>query len=142
MQLQKLVVYLHRNSEKSDAQMAESVDALVSNTSRFTPVPVRPRLWVLERNESFSLFLSVLSGERVQHAVHRVCFVGCRQVSLPRPTNHTQATPPLATLSLPISAVLTLICGCANMIIFIARPYGLRFMVFALVLRTSTRLWI
>ncbi len=28
------------------AQMAESVDALVSNTSRFTPVPVRPRLWV------------------------------------------------------------------------------------------------
>ena len=29
-----------------NAQMAESVDALVSNTSRFTPVPVRPRLWV------------------------------------------------------------------------------------------------
>ena len=40
--------------------MAESVDALVSNTSRFTPVPVRPRLWVLrERNESFSLFFCV-----------------------------------------------------------------------------------
>ena len=32
--------------EKKQAQMAESVDALVSNTSRFTPVPVRPRLWV------------------------------------------------------------------------------------------------
>ena len=30
----------------AEAQMAESVDALVSNTSRFTPVPVRPRLWV------------------------------------------------------------------------------------------------
>ena len=30
----------------AQAQMAESVDALVSNTSRFTPVPVRPRLWV------------------------------------------------------------------------------------------------
>ena len=30
------------------AQMAESVDALVSNTSRFTPVPVRPRLRVLK----------------------------------------------------------------------------------------------
>ena len=37
--------------------MAESVDALVSNTSRFTPVPVRPRLWVLkEEDESLSLF--------------------------------------------------------------------------------------
>ena len=34
--------------EKEQAQMAESVDALVSNTSRFTPVPVRPRLWVQE----------------------------------------------------------------------------------------------
>ena len=28
------------------AQMAESVDALVSNTSGFTSMPVRPRLWV------------------------------------------------------------------------------------------------
>ncbi len=46
------------------AQMAESVDALVSNTSRFTPVPVRPRLWVLkERNESFSLFCFAGVGE-------------------------------------------------------------------------------
>ena len=35
--------------EKEQAQMAESVDALVSNTSRFTPVPVRPRLWVQEK---------------------------------------------------------------------------------------------
>ena len=32
--------------------MAESVDALVSNTSRFTPVPVRPRLWV-QKKERF-----------------------------------------------------------------------------------------
>ena len=32
--------------QELEAQMAESVDALVSNTSRFTPVPVRPRLWV------------------------------------------------------------------------------------------------
>ena len=48
---------MHTKSAKSDAQMAESVDALVSNTSRFTPVPVRPRLWVHEeRSESFSLF--------------------------------------------------------------------------------------
>ena len=36
--------------------MAESVDALVSNTSRFTPVPVRPRLWVLKRGTKVSLF--------------------------------------------------------------------------------------
>ena len=33
--------------------MAESVDALVSNTSRFTPVPVRPRLWVLNEESSY-----------------------------------------------------------------------------------------
>ena len=36
--------------------MAESVDALVSNTSRFTPVPVRPRLWVRRRGLVSSLF--------------------------------------------------------------------------------------
>ena len=42
----------------AEAQMAESVDALVSNTSRFTPVPVRPRLWVRrEKFERTSLFL-------------------------------------------------------------------------------------
>ena len=35
----------------AEAQMAESVDALVSNTSRFTPVPVRPRLWVQKRGK-------------------------------------------------------------------------------------------
>ena len=34
------------------AQMAESVDALVSNTSRFTPVPVRPRLWVRNKKDA------------------------------------------------------------------------------------------
>ncbi len=28
--------------------MAESVDALVSNTSGFTSIPVRPRVWVQE----------------------------------------------------------------------------------------------
>ena len=31
------------------AQMAESVDALVSNTSGFTSIPVRPRVWVQKR---------------------------------------------------------------------------------------------
>ena len=39
----------------AEAQMAESVDALVSNTSRFTPVPVRPRLWVRKEGEVFDL---------------------------------------------------------------------------------------
>ena len=34
-----------------DAQMAESVDALVSNTSGFTSIPVRPRVWVLKRRK-------------------------------------------------------------------------------------------
>ena len=32
---------------ENDAQMAESVDALVSNTSGVTSIPVRPRVWVL-----------------------------------------------------------------------------------------------
>ncbi len=34
-----------------DAQMAELVDALVSNTSGFTSMPVRSRLWVLEDSD-------------------------------------------------------------------------------------------
>ena len=34
------------------AQMAESVDALVSNTSGFTSMPVRPRLWVRKEKPS------------------------------------------------------------------------------------------
>ena len=44
--------------------MAESVDALVSNTSRFTPVPVRPRLWVLQTldNQLIIKGFSFLSG--------------------------------------------------------------------------------
>jgi hypothetical protein len=33
--------------KKGQAQMAESVDALVSNTCGRKAVPVRPRLWVL-----------------------------------------------------------------------------------------------
>ena len=35
--------------------MAESVDALVSNTSGFTSIPVRPRVWV-QKGESFKTF--------------------------------------------------------------------------------------
>ena len=40
---EKKFIHLPRQTQ---ARMAESVDALVSNTSRFTPVPVRPRLRV------------------------------------------------------------------------------------------------
>ena len=40
------------------AQMAESVDALVSNTSGFTSIPVRPRVWVL-RNPDNHLIIRV-----------------------------------------------------------------------------------
>ena len=35
-----------RTNVRQFAQMAESVDALVSNTSGFTSIPVRPRVWV------------------------------------------------------------------------------------------------
>ena len=38
------------------AQMAESVDALVSNTSGVTPVPVRPRLWVQLKRRKVLIF--------------------------------------------------------------------------------------
>ena len=37
--------------------MAESVDALVSNTSGFTSIPVRPRVWVQKKRESFEFSL-------------------------------------------------------------------------------------
>ena len=45
------------------AQMAESVDALVSNTSGVTPVPVRPRLWVLLKKHK------VLNLNTIRHLV-------------------------------------------------------------------------
>ena len=35
--------------------MAESVDALVSNTSGFTSIPVRPRVWVLKKEKVLRL---------------------------------------------------------------------------------------
>ena len=41
---------------KRVAQMAESVDALVSNTSGVTSIPVRPRVWVLKRSSYELLF--------------------------------------------------------------------------------------
>ena len=44
--------YLCTAIKKNDAQMAESVDALVSNTSGFTSIPVRPRVWVLRKADN------------------------------------------------------------------------------------------
>ena len=40
------------------AQMAESVDALVSNTSGVTSIPVRPRVWVLNKRLSNELSIT------------------------------------------------------------------------------------
>ena len=73
MEVQKNDVSLHRNSEMRVAQMAESVDALVSNTSGFTSIPVRPRVWVQkERNESFSpFFVLSFNWEGLLHSDHR-----------------------------------------------------------------------
>ena len=45
-----------RLASRKNAQMAESVDALVSNTNNFTVVPVRPRLWVLLKLQNFWSF--------------------------------------------------------------------------------------
>ena len=57
--------------------MAESVDALVSNTSRFTPVPVRPRLWVQgEKFERTSLFLCLLGYVPFDTQSRGRCFGG------------------------------------------------------------------
>ena len=42
---------MQRIRKKTNAQMAELVDALVSNTSGFTSMPVRSRLWVLKRRK-------------------------------------------------------------------------------------------
>ena len=57
LEVKKKVVPLHPQSRNKprirNAQMAESVDALVSNTSGFTSIPVRPRVWVQGRRGSF-----------------------------------------------------------------------------------------
>ena len=41
-----------------NAQMAESVDALVSNTSGVTSIPVRPRVWVQIKRLSIELSIT------------------------------------------------------------------------------------
>ncbi len=40
---------------KESAQMAELVDALVSNTSGFTSIPVRSRVWVPLNPRNYSI---------------------------------------------------------------------------------------
>ena len=59
LEVKKKVVPLHPQSRNKprirNAQMAESVDALVSNTSGFSSIPVRPRVWV-QKGESFKTF--------------------------------------------------------------------------------------
>ena len=46
--LEKSRIFAPQLRNQCNAQMAESVDALVSNTSGFTSIPVRPRVWVLQ----------------------------------------------------------------------------------------------
>ena len=48
---------LLRNLERV-AQMAESVDALVSNTSGVKSIPVRPRVWVQDKRLSNELSIT------------------------------------------------------------------------------------
>ena len=59
-----------RESFKKDAQMAESVDALVSNTSGFTSIPVRPRVWV--------------RGEAVDRLIDSLYYLANKQIIFPQ----------------------------------------------------------
>ena len=66
-----------QTSKLRNAQMAESVDALVSNTSGFTSIPVRPRVWV-HRKPLKLLMMSSLRGffctYRNMAETLRICF--------------------------------------------------------------------
>ncbi len=63
LEVKKKVVPLHPQSRNKprirNAQMAESVDALVSNTSGFTSIPVRPRVWV-RRKRTFQMDANII----------------------------------------------------------------------------------
>ena len=52
----KIMFTFATQKKNRQAQMAESVDALVSNTSGVTSIPVRPRVWVLKKKLSFNFF--------------------------------------------------------------------------------------
>ena len=58
-----------------NAQMAELVDALVSNTSGFTSMPVRSRLWVQKKRRKQKSFLRfVYTYTRQQHLAFNKTF--------------------------------------------------------------------
>ena len=75
LEVKKKVVPLHPQSRNKprirNAQMAESVDALVSNTSGFTSIPVRPRVWVL-KGESYKLSPFLLSNLKVRFKFRKI----------------------------------------------------------------------
>ena len=54
--LEKSRIFAPQLRNQCNAQMAESVDALVSNTSGFTSIPVRPRVWVLQTLDNRLIF--------------------------------------------------------------------------------------
>ena len=67
--------------------MAESVDALVSNTNDSNVVPVRPRLWVLRKRKSLGIYRGafiVLGGYQRDSAVCNKK-AGCCLCSTPLP---------------------------------------------------------
>ena len=68
---------------KPNAQMAELVDALVSNTSDSNVVPVRPRLWVhkKELQEIEALFLLTRHGiNAIEYLATSLLFTLLRQL--------------------------------------------------------------
>ena len=54
------------NKANAKAQMAELVDALVSNTSGVTSMPVRSRLWVLQTPDNQLIIRGFLFIERTK----------------------------------------------------------------------------
>ena len=59
--LEKNRIFAPQLRNQCNAQMAESVDALVSNTSGFTSIPVRPRVWVQSWRKMYFFLLFLFS---------------------------------------------------------------------------------
>ena len=60
----KIMFTFATQKKNRQAQMAESVDALVSNTSGVTSIPVRPRVWVLKKKLSFNFFFCIYTSKK------------------------------------------------------------------------------